>query len=73
MRTTVEIPDALYRELKAKAALEGVPVKDVIVRCVRRELDPQPLRRRGGLPLIRGKEKRKLVLTREQVDEVLFG
>ena len=73
MRTTIEIPDVLYRELKAKAALEGVPVKDVIVRGVRRELDPEPLRRRARFPLIRGKEKRKLDLTREQVDEILFG
>jgi len=73
MRTTVEIPDPLYRELKAKAALEGVPVKDVIVRGVRRELDPGTARRRVRFPLIRGKEKRKLYLTREQVDEALFG
>ena len=73
VRTNIEIPDALYRELKAKAALEGVPVKDVIVRGVRRELDPQPPRRRVRFPLIRGKEKRKLDLTREQVDEILFG
>lgn len=74
MRTTVEIPDALYRELKAKAALEGAPVKAVIVRAVRRELDPEPSgRRHTALPLIRGKEKRKLDLSREQIDEVLFG
>lgn len=74
MRTTIEIPDALYRELKAKAALEGAPVKAVIVRAVRRELDPEPSgHRRIGLPLIRGKEKRKLNLTREQIDEILFG
>ena len=73
MRTTIEIPDALYREIKAKAALEGVPVKDVIVRSIRRELDPEPLRRRVRFPLLRGKEKRKLDLSREQVDEILFG
>ena len=31
MRTTVDIPDAIYRELKSEAALEGRSVKDVIL------------------------------------------
>lgn len=28
MRTTLELPDSLMRELKARAALEGVKLKD---------------------------------------------
>jgi hypothetical protein len=42
MRTTIDIPDALYRELKAKAALEGLPMKDLVRRLVEHGL---------GLPL----------------------
>jgi hypothetical protein len=34
MRTTVDIPDAIYRELKARAALEGKSVKELILRRV---------------------------------------
>jgi hypothetical protein len=73
MRTTVDIPDAVYRQLKAKAALAGQPVKEVILDGVRRVLEEQPPRRRVKFPLIQAKEKRKLRLTNAQIDEILFG
>ena len=31
MKTTIDIPDPLYRELKARSALEGVTVREVAV------------------------------------------
>jgi hypothetical protein len=34
MRTTVDIPDPIYRELKSQAALEGRSVKEVILQRV---------------------------------------
>jgi len=34
MRTSVDIPDALYRELKSKAAREKRSVKELILRGV---------------------------------------
>jgi plasmid stability protein len=34
MRTTVDIPDALYRELKTRAAREGTSMKEIILRSV---------------------------------------
>ena len=37
VRTTVDIPDPLYRELKGKAANEGRSVKEVILRGVEQE------------------------------------
>lgn len=30
MRTTVELPDELFREVKARAALQGRPLKDLV-------------------------------------------
>jgi hypothetical protein len=36
MRTTVDIPDPVYRALKSEAALEGRSVKELIVRRVTR-------------------------------------
>lgn len=35
MRTTIDIPDALFREAKARAAAEGVSLREVVVRAVR--------------------------------------
>ena len=43
MRTTIDLPDTLYRELKAKAALEGLPMKDLVRRLVERGLVAAPL------------------------------
>ncbi len=34
MRTTIDIPDGIYRELKARAAREGTSVKQIILRSV---------------------------------------
>ncbi len=42
MRTTIELPDPLYRELKARAALEGRSVKDLLHSLLRRALAEPP-------------------------------
>lgn len=43
MRTTVDLPDPLYRELKARAALEGRSVKELMHSLLRRALaEPAP-------------------------------
>jgi len=41
MRTTVDIPDALYRETKALAALTGRTVKDLITEILRDRLEKE--------------------------------
>lgn len=38
MRTTLDLPDPLMRELKARAALEGVKLKDYFARIVQTAL-----------------------------------
>ena len=38
MKTTVEIPDALFRKAKATAAERGVPLKDLLTDAVREHL-----------------------------------
>ena len=40
MRTTVDIPDETYRELKIKAVREGTSVRDIVLRGIDRELGP---------------------------------
>jgi hypothetical protein len=75
MRTTIDIPDQLYKRVKAKAALQGRTVKDIVLRGVEKEMQDVPPVKRGRvkLPLIHGKEKRKLNLTNAQIEEILFG
>lgn len=42
MKTTIDVPDDLYRRLKAKAALEGRHVRDVTIELYRRWLGEEP-------------------------------
>lgn len=73
MRTTVDIPDALYRRLKAKAAGEGTTVKALVLRGVRRALEPapSPKGRRIKLPLIGGGRPGALDLTNERLYDLI--
>ena len=43
MRTTVDIPDDLYREVKAKAAHQGVKLKEMLERFIRHGLESDGL------------------------------
>ena len=55
MKTTVEIPDDLFRQVKARAALEGLPLRDLVTYGLRLALQapPQMARsRRAAFPLI---------------------
>ena len=38
MKTTVEIPDAIYRQIKARAALQGGSIKDFLNGAIRDKL-----------------------------------
>jgi hypothetical protein len=42
MKTTVELPDAIYRQAKAQAALRGRKLKDLIEEGLRLVLDATP-------------------------------
>ena len=72
MRTTVDIPDEIYRDLKIKAAQEGTPVRQIVLRGIQRELEEGEARqvRKLQLPLIRSTRPGTLHLTNEQIDEL---
>ncbi len=72
MRTTVDIPDEVYRELKIKAAREGKPVRQIVLSGIQRELEGAEERpvRKLQLPLIRSTRPGTLELTNEQIDEL---
>lgn len=63
MKTTVEIPDDLFRQVKARAALEGVRLRDLVEHGIRlalaEPLDPAP-GHRTAFPLIKSRESTPL-------------
>jgi len=73
MRTTVDIPDSLYRDLKSKAASEGRSVKELILRGVEIELQLKPTRRRRpvSLPLVRSKQPGTVALDNAKIFEII--
>lgn len=57
MRTTIELPDELFRQVKAKAAHEGKKLKELITEYVELGLQQESTivsqdRQRSGLPVI---------------------
>jgi hypothetical protein len=72
MRTTVDIPDPLYRELKKKAAHEGRTVKDLLLRGAQQQLRPdaKPVRRRRP-PVIDSDRPGSLDLDNAKIYEII--
>lgn len=74
MRTTVDLPDDLFRAAKAEAASRGESLKEFLARAVTHELGsaapPRQRGRRVKLPLIESKEPGTLHLTNEDIEEI---
>lgn len=78
MRTTIDLPDELFRQAKAKAALDGLKLKDLIARYVEEGLKGLPLqasprrRERSELPVARAATGRALpALSNEEIQRIL--
>ena len=72
MRTTIDIPDGLYRRLKARAAKEGKPAKSLILRGVQQVLEAPPtIRKKIVIPVIRSKRPGSLVLDNARIYDVI--
>ena len=73
MRTTVDIPDPVYRRLKVRAAREGRSVKELILRGAEHVLK-SPERnpgRRVTLPIVRSKRPGTLVLDNARIYDII--
>lgn len=72
MRTTVDIPDALYRQLKARAALAQRSVRQLVLDAVSREL-AEPVCKPGRVrrPLVRTGHARPLELDNAAIYELI--
>ena len=75
MRTTIDIPDAVFRRAKSAAALEGKTLKRFVVDAITHELGdgaggPQESRR-VTLPLVRSRNPGSLSITADTVADAL--
>lgn len=70
---TIDIPDSLYRKLRATAAQNGVSVEDIVVELVREKVVSARRGIRIQLPLVKAKETRKLDITNQEINEILDG
>ena len=43
MKATLDIPDELYRRVKARSAMEGRPLRNVAIELFQKWLDPSPV------------------------------
>ncbi len=73
MRTTVDIPDSVYRCLKSRAAQEGRSAKELILQGVEQVLDKpsQKKKKKIELPLVRSKQPGTLELDNERIFEII--
>jgi hypothetical protein len=73
MRTTVDIPDQMYRRLKGRAAREGRSAKELILRGVEQILadERRTSGRRVSLPLVRSKRPGSVSLDNARIYEVI--
>jgi plasmid stability protein len=61
MKTTVELPDRLYRQLKARAALKGQSIKAFFIDAIRDKLaaEQSPQKKAAGWKAVYGKAKKE--------------
>jgi hypothetical protein len=73
MRTTVDIPDPVYRRLKIRAANEGSSAKELILRGVKHVLKERPRKRgrRVKLPLIHSTQPGTLDLDNDKIFQII--
>jgi hypothetical protein len=73
MRTTIDIPDDTYRALKIKAAHEGTPVRQIVLRGIHREIaDPgaRPAKRLKK-PVLKSHAPGSIRLDNEQIYDLI--
>lgn len=75
MRTTIDLPDPLYRRLKATAALRGASLKQYVTQTLQARLETEVRPKRPGkrvkFPLVRSKHPGTLHLTNRMIEEIL--
>lgn len=76
MRTTVDIPDGLYREAKGRALKDGTTVKALVLQGLEQVIKSEKRKKPHfvTLPLVKSKRPgSRPLLTGEQIDEIMFS
>jgi hypothetical protein len=71
VRTTVDIPDAAYRRLRARAAEQRCSVQELILREIENQLETRKRNRRIRLPIVRSKQPGTLHPTNDRIYEII--
>lgn len=77
MRVAVDIPDAMYRQLKSGARRSGYTVQQLVLRVIEAELSNARVatpkkKKRIKLPLVESKHPGWLKLDNKKIQEILF-
>ena len=74
VRTTVDIPTPLYKQLRQRAAKEGSTIKKLVVQGVEEVLNPKAAQpeRRITSPIIKSKRPGSLNITNDEIYELGF-
>jgi hypothetical protein len=68
------LPDRLLTQAKAQAALSGISLREFFISAVEQRLGAKPVKVRRPPPVLGGRRGPKIgLLTREQIDEAMFG
>jgi len=75
MRTTIDLPDPLFREVKSFAAMNGISLREVFQMAIEHELahahKSDVVRDKVRLPLIKSKHPGSLHLTNADIEDLL--
>ncbi len=73
MRTTFDIPDETYRDLKIKAAQEGLPVRQIVLRSIQREIGLPSVKRARRLaePILKSYAPGSIRIDNEQIFDLI--
>jgi plasmid stability protein len=73
MRTTLDIPDEVYRRLKIKAATYGQTVREIALRGILREIDEPAVKpvRRLAEPILKSYAPGSIRIDNEQIYDLI--
>jgi len=73
MRTTIDIPDEIYRKLKVKAALEGQTIREIALQGIQREIGELPAKsvRRLTQPILKSYAPGSIQINNEQIYDLI--
>ena len=73
MRTTIDIPDDIYRRLKMKAAGEGQTVRQIVLGAIQHEIEQVPARavKRLAQPILKSHAPGSIRIDNEQIYDVI--